>query len=320
MSLSSSNRTCKSQMTSAFIDELALYGPTSASAQQPTLAAAQAYCRRLAHTHYENFAVASWLLPVELRQHFANVYAYCRWSDDLADETAGGEQSLQLLDWWQTQLEDCYRGIATHPVFVALESTIHEFEIPADPFRDLLTAFRQDQTQTRYETFAELLGYCRNSANPVGRLVLYLGRCHDDRRGQLSDQICTALQLANFWQDVARDYARGRIYLPLESCRRAGYDEPMFARHEFNPQFRQLLAAEVDRAESLFNAGQPLVDLMPGHLQVDVQLFVDGGRSILHAIRQIDYNVWRTRPVVGKITKLGFLLRAWWHTPRDVSS
>lgn len=320
MSLSSSNRTCKSQMTSAFIDELALYGPTSASAQQPTLAAAQAYCRRLAHTHYENFAVASWLLPVELRQHFANVYAYCRWSDDLADETAGGEQSLQLLNWWQTQLDDCYRGIATHPVFVALESTIHEFEIPADPFRDLLTAFRQDQTQTRYETFAELLGYCRNSANPVGRLVLYLGRCHDDRRGQLSDQICTALQLANFWQDVARDYARGRIYLPLESCRRAGYDEPMFARHEFNPQFRQLLAAEVDRAESLFNAGQPLVDLMPGHLQVDVQLFVDGGRSILHAIRQIDYNVWRTRPVVGKITKLGFLLRAWWHTPRDVSS
>ncbi len=218
----------------------------------PRLPQAQAYCRRLARTHYENFTVASWLLPRKLRQHFANIYAYCRWSDDLADETAGGAESLQLLDWWQSQLDDCYRGIATHPVFVALQSTIDEFDIPIDPFRDLLIAFRQDQTQTRYETFDDLLGYCRNSANPVGRLVLYLGRCHDDRRGQLADNICTALQLANFWQDVARDYDRGRIYLPQESCRRAGYDEAMFARREFNPQFRQLLAGEVDRAESLF--------------------------------------------------------------------
>jgi squalene synthase HpnC len=301
-------------MTSTFSDELAIYGPAGAGAQRPSLAQAQAYCRQLARTHYENFTVASWLLPAKLRQHFCHVYAYCRWSDDLADETAGGEASLRLLDWWQSQLDDCYRGIAKHPVFVALESTIHEFEIPAEPFRDLLVAFRQDQTQTRYETFDNLLGYCRNSANPVGRLVLYLGRCHDAQRGRLSDSICTALQLANFWQDVARDYARGRIYLPLESCRRAGYDEAMFARHEFNPQFRNLLAGEVDRAESLFNAGQPLVELMPRALRIDVQLFVDGGRSILQAIRRIDYNVWRRRPVVNKATKLALLLRAWWQS------
>ncbi len=306
-------------MTPVFSDELAIYGPAGARAQRPTLAQAQAYCRRLARLHYENFTVASWLLPRDLRPHFCNIYAYCRWSDDLADETAGGAESLQLLDWWQSQLDDCYRGIATHPVFVALESTIHEFEIPADPFRDLLTAFRQDQTTSRYDSFGDLLGYCRNSANPVGRLVLYLGRCHDDRRGQLADNVCTALQLANFWQDVARDYDRGRIYLPQDSCRRAGYDEAMFARREFNPQFRQLLAGEVDRAESLFNSGQPLVDLVPRHLQIDVQLFIDGGRAIQSAIRRIDYNVWRRRPVVAKAAKLRLLLRAWWKTRNSKS-
>src|SRR5262245_20478608 len=224
----------------SFIDELALYGPT-AGRFCSSLADARSYCRRLAGTHYENFTVASWLLPAELRPHFCAVYAYCRWSDDLADETAGGAQSLELLDWWQSQLEDCYRGVATHPVFVALAETIREFEIPIEPFRDLLTAFRQDQTCKRYETFDALMRYCRNSANPVGRLVLYLGRCHDEERGRLSDSICTGLQLANFLQDVARDYQNGRIYLPQDSCRAAGYDEAMFARGEFNPQFRKLM-------------------------------------------------------------------------------
>jgi phytoene/squalene synthetase len=173
----------------SFLNELAIHGPGSVVRKRPTLAEAQAYCRRLARTHYENFTVASWLLPAELRPHFCSIYAYCRWSDDLADETAGGSTSLELLDWWQSQLEDCYRGAAVHPVFVALEPTIHELEIPIDPFRDLLTAFRQDQNRTRYETFNQLLEYCRNSANPVGRLVLYLGRCHDEERGQLSDSI-----------------------------------------------------------------------------------------------------------------------------------
>ncbi len=221
-----------------------------------------------------------------MRQHFCHVYAYCRWSDDLADETAGGEESLRLLDWWQSQLNDCYRGAATHPVFVALGSTIREFDIPKKPFADLLVAFRQDQTQTRYETFDDLLGYCRNSADPVGRLVLYLGGCHDDLRGRLADFICTGLQLANFWQDVARDFDRGRIYLPQESCRQFGYDEAMFKRQEFNPQFRQLLASEVARAETFFDHGEPLVDLVPRELRIDVQLFIEGGRAILDAIRR----------------------------------
>jgi squalene synthase HpnC len=292
-----------------FLDELAVYGPGTARGWSP--AEAKAYCRRLARTHYENFTVASWLLPAKLRPHFCNVYAYCRWSDDLADETSGGEQSLELLDWWQAELEDCYRGVARHPVFVALAETIREFEIPIEPFRDLLVAFRQDQSCQRYETFEDLMGYCRNSANPVGRLVLYLGRAHDAECGKLSDAICTGLQLANFWQDVARDYQRGRIYLPQESCRAAGYTEAMFARGEFNPQFRQLLIGEVERAGRMFNTGAPLVARMPRELRIDVQLFMDGGRAILDAIRKIDYNVWRQRPVVSKWKKSNLLIGAW---------
>jgi squalene synthase HpnC len=294
----------------SFLDELAIYGP-SAGRQRSSPAEALAYCRRLAESHYENFTVASWLLPAELRPHFCNVYAYCRWSDDLADETAGGAQSLELLDWWQSQLEECYRGVTTHPVFVALEQTIRTFDIPIDPFRDLLTAFRQDQVKARYETFSELLGYCRNSANPVGRLVLYLGRCHDEVRGRLSDSICTGLQLANFWQDVARDYEHGRIYLPWECCRRFGYDEANFARREFNSQFRDLLASEVERAAKFLRSGEPLVAMMPRNLRVDIKLFIEGGLAILQAIRRIDYNVWQRRPEVSKTTKLLLLLKTW---------
>jgi squalene synthase HpnC len=299
-----------------FASDLHRYGPSGGSVRSLSLADGRAYCRRLAQTHYENFTVASWLLPAELRPHFHAIYAYCRWSDDLADETAGGEESLRLLDWWEAQLEDCYRGVATHPVFVALRPAIGEFDIPISPFRDLLTAFRQDQYCNRYETFNDLLGYCRNSANPVGRLVLYLARCHDDERGALADSICTGLQLANFWQDVARDYDRGRIYLPQETCRGAGYDESMFARHEFNPRFCQLLREEVDRAESFLRAGKPLVSAAPKSIRIDVQLFIDGGQAILSAIRGIDFDVWRKRPVVGKAAKLGLLVRAWWQTSR----
>jgi squalene synthase HpnC len=302
--------------TGTFAADLHRFGPSGGSVQDLSLDQSRAYCRRLAQTHYENFTVASWLLPAELRPHFHAIYAYCRWSDDLADETAGGEESLRLLDWWEAQLDDCYRGVATHPVFVALQPTIHEFEIPIEPFRNLLTAFRQDQYCKRYETFNDLLGYCRNSANPVGRLVLYLARCHDDQRGALADSICTGLQLANFWQDVARDYDRGRIYLPQESCRRAGYDDAMFARRDFNPQFRRLLSTEVDRAESLLLAGRPLVSLVPRSIRIDVQLFIDGGLAILKGIRRIDFNVWRKRPEVSKAAKLRLLFRAWWQTRR----
>src|SRR5256714_7380079 len=186
----------------------------------PSLPEAQAYCRKLASTHYENFSVATWFLPSRLRQHFCNVYSYCRISDDLGDEVGNPQQSLQLLDQWETELNACYAGSPRHPVFVALAETVRQFGIPLHEFSDLLIAFRQDQTVCRFETFDDVLGYCRYSANPVGHLVLYLCGYSDAERQQLSDYTCTALQLANFWQNVAVDYGKGRIYLPLEDLRR----------------------------------------------------------------------------------------------------
>src|SRR5712671_5797901 len=214
----------------------------------PSGAEAREYCRRLARTHCENFAVATWFLPSRLRQHFFNVYAYCRISDDLGDEVGDSAASLQLLDQWEGELNACYDGHPRHPVFVALAETVRKFEIPKHEFVDLLTAFRQDQTVHRYETFADLLGYCRNSANPVGHLVLYLCGYRDPERRQLSDYTCTALQLANFWQDVSADYGKGRIYLPLEDLRRFRVTEDEIRAARNTPAFREMMQFEVDRA------------------------------------------------------------------------
>jgi squalene synthase HpnC len=304
---------------SLFAAELARYGPHAADAPPPAPADAAAYCRRLARTHYENFTVASWLLPRGLRQHFCNVYAFCRWADDLADETADPLQSLALLDWWEDQLRACRdsaehggAGAARHPVFVALGRTIAEFDIPIEPFADLLAAFRRDQRQSRYDTFDELLDYCRYSANPVGRLVLYLGRCHDERTGAVADSICTGLQLANFWQDVARDYARGRMYLPRESLARFGCGEQDIAACRVSEPLRRVLAVEVERAESYLKTGRRLVPMVPRELRVDVALFIEGGLAILRAIRRAEFDVWSRRPTVGKWEKLRLVARAWW--------
>jgi squalene synthase HpnC len=283
-----------------------------ADGRPPAPDEARAFCRRLALSHYENFTVASWLLPRRLRQPFFNVYAYCRGADDLADEMGDASRSLALLDWWEGELRSCYAGHATHPVFVALRETIVEFQIPRQVFTDLLVAFRQDQQVTRYATAKELLSYCRFSANPVGHLILCLGNCYDDDLVALSDSICTGLQLANFCQDVARDYERGRIYLPQETWNAAGYTAEMFERRQFNAPFRQALALEVARAESQLVAGWPLIPRLPRELQWDVALFVLGGLSILSAVRRADYNVWASRPTVGKWRKLALLPRAWW--------
>lgn len=301
-------------MTSlAFQHDLARFGPEAQPTRRLDRQGARTYCRKLAQSHYENFTVASWLLPPALRPHFYHIYAYCRWADDLADETGDPQRSLALLTWWEEQLHACYQGEATHPVFIALRETIDEFQIPAAPFRDLLVAFRRDQHQTRYETIAELLDYCRYSANPVGRLVLYLGRCASEEHFTLSDSICTGLQLANFCQDVARDWERGRIYLPAEIYRAAGYTEADFAAQRFNGAFRQVLKGEVDRAETLLQQGLPLAERMPRALRVDVELFARGGLAILAAIRQIDYDVWSRRPTVTRRQKLALLARCFWH-------
>jgi squalene synthase HpnC len=282
----------------------------------PSLPQSRRYCQQLARRHYENFTVASRLAPRELRQHLANIYAYCRRADDLADETGDPDRSLALLDWWESQLRDCYGGRAVHPVFIALGETIREFDIPADPFLELLDAFRQDQRVTRYETNEDVLDYCRRSANPVGRLVLYLGRCNTPERARLADSICTGLQLANFCQDVARDWDRGRIYLPRAACRRFSYRESDFARREPNDIFRRLLAEEVQWAEDCLKAGLPLAGAMPRKLQVPVAMFAAGGLAVLEAIRRQDYDVWTRRPTVSKFKKLQLLIRCWWRVHR----
>ena len=294
-----------------FSAELARWGP-EAEFSKPSSGAAESYCRRIASAHYENFAVATWLLPRHLRQPFCNVYAYCRWSDDLADETEPGQAALDLLSWWERELAALYGGEARHPVFVALAHTIRAFEIPHQPFADLLVAFRRDQVQTRYATFDELLQYCRYSANPVGRLVLYLGRSFNDEHAQLSDQICTGLQLANFWQDVARDWQRGRLYLPLEDCNRFEYSIDSSNWGTATPQFKRLLAYEVDRAEQLLMAGRPLVKRVGRDLRWELDLIVRGGLAVLAEIRRCDYDVWSRRPRVSKLHKLALVVRAWW--------
>jgi squalene synthase HpnC len=294
-----------------FSHDLDLFGP-DATPRPLTLDESRRYCRRLAERHYENFTVASRLLPRRLRQHVCNVYAYCRWADDLADETGDPQRSLALLDWWEKLLHECYEDQATHPVFIALSETIRQFDIPVEPFLDLLTAFRQDQQVTRYETIDQLLGYCRYSANPVGRMVLYLGQCHTPERVRLADSICTGLQLANFWQDIARDWDRGRVYLPQADCRRFGYDEGCFARRECNEAFRRLLAARVEDAEGRLRAGLPLAMEMPKGLRLPVALFAGGGLATLEAIRRQRFDVWTRRPTVSRAERLRLLLGCWW--------
>lgn len=276
----------------------------------PALDEAREYCRRLARSHYENFSVASWFLPEKLRQHFFNVYAYCRISDDLGDEVGDTRASLDLLDQWEAELHACYDGNPRHPVFVALTETVRKFEIPKHEFQDLLTAFRQDQTVTRYQTFNELLGYCRYSANPVGHLVLYLCGYNDSERQQLSDYTCTALQLANFWQDVSADYVKGRIYLPLEDLRRFGVEEKVIRNADNVAAFRELLKFEVERAREWFLQGLPLISKVDRKLATDIELFSRGGQEILNAIERQDYAVLGRRPSISKSRKLALIARA----------
>src|SRR3954468_1214893 len=242
----------------------------------PSPAQAYAYCGRLARSHYENFSVATFFLPKRLEQHFFNVYAYCRISDDLGDEVGNTEQSLALLDAWEAELEACYAGSPRHPVFVALAGTMREFNIPKQEFADLLTAFRRDQTITRFPTFADVLDYCKYSANPVGHLVLYLGGSSDPDRQRLSDFTCTALQLANFWQDVSVDWDKGRIYLPQDSMARFGVSEADIAARRASPQFLELMRFEVARAREWFDQGLPLVKMVSPGIALDIELFSRG--------------------------------------------
>src|SRR6202142_3049194 len=276
----------------------------------PSLEEARAYCARLARSHYENFSVASWFLPARLRQHFFNVYAYCRISDDLGDEVGDTSASLELLDQWQRELDACYEGSPKHPVFVALAETVKKFDIPKHEFSDLLIAFRQDQTVTRFESFADVLAYCRYSANPVGHLVLYLCGYRDAERQQLSDYTCTALQIANFWQDVSRDYEIGRVYLPLEDLRRFGVSEDTIRDGDNSSAFCEMMRFEVERARQWFAQGMPLVGKVDGKLALDIELFSRGGQEILSAIERQGYAVLGRRPAISKARRLALVAGA----------
>jgi squalene synthase HpnC len=305
----------------------------------------------MARTHYENFTVGSWLLPQEKRRHVYAIYGYCRSVDDLGDEatsaanlsspekekplqpsfTKGGpggilqdaasqgipptggerEYRLALLDWWEEELEACYRGTPSHPVMVALQETIQTFQSPPEPFLKLIQANRMDQGIHRHPTFADLLHYCDHSANPVGHLFLYLFGYRDQERQRLADCTCTALQLANFWQDVARDYRKGRIYLPLEDMERFGYTEEELSRKVVNHQFRQLMALEVSRAVALFQRGSALVEMLEGPVKLDVALFTRGGMAVLRAIQRQRYDVLSSRPSLSRSSKGRILLLTW---------
>jgi squalene synthase HpnC len=293
-----------------FQDDLRRYGPIAEGQRAVSLDEALGYCARLTASHYENFSVVTWLTPRPLRPAFRSIYAFCRWSDDLGDEVGDPARSRELLAWWRGELRSLYEGRARHPVMVALAPTIEEFEIPIEPFEALISAFEQDQTVTEYTTYDQLLDYCSRSANPVGHLVLYLGRSFEPDNARLSDATCTGLQLANFWQDVARDLKIGRVYLPLEDREVFGYKNDDLRSLRFTPEFAELLRFEVDRARELFRQGRPLIDRLPRALAVDVDLFSRGGQAILDRIEARGFDVLTSRPEVGKLAKLQLLARA----------
>lgn len=339
--------------------------PGDCTSEPMNLDQAEAYCRMWAKRQYENFTVVSFLLPRELRQDFYNVYAYCRWSDNLADEVGDRRESLKLLDRWQSMLLECFPtrtatsanhsqldqiAVGTHtpsdvqhadigdsltktneaithkaippvdlddtqiktksiqhPVMIALQNTIEKHELEPQPFTDLLSAFRQDQTKLRYENDDELLEYCRRSANPVGRILLRLAKSDDAERRALSDAICTGLQIANFCQDMDRDARLGRIYMPRSRWSKHGVDERDILQGKPTGPMKQMLQEWVHDCHEFFRTGMPLVNEVPKWFACDLRLFIEGGRAILRAIERTDYDVWTKRPTVSKFAKLKLL-------------
>ncbi len=270
---------------------------------------ADAYTRWLATRHYENFHVVTFLLPKHLHQDFYNLYAFCRWADDLGDEIGDTNESLKLLEWWRQGLDDMYAGVATHPVYVALSRTAERHDLPKQPFADLIRAFVQDQTVTRYRTWDEVLDYCRYSANPVGRLVLYLAGYRDAERQRMSDATCTGLQLANFWQDVSVDLGKGRIYIPLDVLRRHGSSETEVLEGRETPAFISAMRDAVSVARRYFEEGLPLSRTVSRRLAVDIELFSRGGLCILDKIEAQGCRVLSRRPRIGKAERAWLLLR-----------
>ena len=248
-------------------------------------------------------------MPSDILPHTAAIYAYCRRVDDLGDEAEGDR--LALLDDWAGQLETCYTGTPTEAAPPCAPTHNRRFRYRRQPFLDLIEANRMDQLNHRYESYDELLNYCGHSANPVGHLYLTLIGQNDAERRTLSDATCTALQLANFWQDVRRDYAMGRIYIPQEDMRQFGYTEEELSRGECTPAFRELMAFQVERTRRLFDEGFALVETLEGISRLHVTLFTLGGRRVLDAIKRQDYDVLTKRPTVTKARKTWLFAKTW---------
>ena len=297
-------------MTPAALLPRDFVGDPAALARIWTHAESESYTHWLATHHYENFHVASLLLPKKLHQDFYNIYAYCRWADDLGDEIGDTQESLRLLAWWSRELDAMYEGEARHPVFVALRATVRKFGIPKQPFADLIKAFVQEQTVTRYEDWDQLFQYCVYSANPVGRLVLYLCGYSDAARHTLSDSTCTGLQLANFWQDVAVDQQKDRVYLPLDLLARNHYSVEDLFSHRFDDRFVSIMREAVSVARDFFIRGLPLAQMVNRRLSVDLDLFSRGGMKILDKIESRNYDVFTARPRITKVERAGLLLNA----------
>lgn len=277
-----------------------------------TAAESLAYTKWLATSHYENFHVVSVLLPKKLHQDFYNVYSFCRWADDLGDEIGDVAESLRLLGWWREELDRMYSGAASHPVFVALGPTVRQYELDRQTFADLILAFEQDQVKTRYANWDEVLEYCVYSANPVGRLVLGLCGYRDAARYALSDKTCTALQLANFWQDVTVDTGKDRVYLPQDLMARHGVTDADLFERRFTPGFARVMEEACGVARRLFEEGLALPGMVDRRLALDLRLFSEGGLAVLDKIERQGWDVLKERPKIGKLERVGLLLKALW--------
>ncbi len=306
------------EMSSTVIEQLDRFGPETC--EKMLLSEATEYTRDLVKSQYENFTVVSFLVPRRLRSDFANVYAFCRWADDLGDETGDRDKSLELLDWWRRELHACYDHMPRHPVFVALYNTIQRHSIPMKPFEDLIDAFVQDQRVDRYENWDQVLDYCTRSADPVGRLVLYLCGYDDEERQGLSDATCTALQLINFWQDVRRDILeRDRIYVPADVLEEHGLTHDRMAAHvrgmrrmdsDEAGRMRKVIMTLVDRTVPLFEKGKGLWPMIDRSVRLSIKLFSMGGLAVVKRVQQMNYDTINERPHLTRAAKFGLMCRA----------
>jgi phytoene synthase len=284
------------------------------AAQEWSLDSAYEFCARVARSHYENFPVGSFLIPRRIRKHFYSVYAFARTADDFADEGEGesitADDRLSALREWQRMLRDAANGRADHPIFIALAHTQKQFDLPLSLFEDLLSAFSQDVTARRYETFDDLRDYCRRSANPIGRLILMLFGCREEKLFRWSDEVCTALQLVNHWQDVATDLEKDRLYIPLEDIRRFGLSVEAIKERKATDRFRKLMEFELERAQEMFARGKPLCAAVAGRLAFELRAVRRAGMRVAEKIRENDCDVFTRRPVITSADKVRIFLSA----------